>query len=85
MSTTLFLILALVVIVGGLLARARVRRSAKGSLTILGDDLLRSILEEEEELRAFDEDEPLDEDVIREAEDEFWAEGQWTDADDWRD
>jgi hypothetical protein len=84
MYGALFLLLTLIVVAGGFLARHRVRRTVRDRSTLAGDELLRSILGEEE-LRALDEDEPLDEDAIREAEDEFWAEDEWTDADDWRD
>lgn len=83
MSGTLFLILALVVFLSGLVARGRVRRAVKDRSAGVSDDLLRSILDEDE-LRALDDDEPLDEDAIRRAEEEFWEEDSWTDADDWR-
>lgn len=84
MYGALFLILTLIVVAAGFLARHRVHRTIKDRSTLAGDELLRSILSEDD-LLALDEDEPLDEDAIREAEEEFWAEDEWTDADDWRD
>ena len=80
---TLFLILAFVVLLAGLLARRRVRRAVEGRSPVVSDDLLRSILDHEA-LHTPNDGEPLDEDAIRQAEDEFWEEDQWTDADDWR-
>ena len=88
MSTTLFAILAAIVLAAGFAARRRVRRSRVGDRPIVGDDVLRSILDDDD-LRALEESDPLqaeelDEDEIRRAEDEFW-EGEWDqDPEDWR-
>lgn len=83
MSGALFLILTFVVVAGGYLARRRVHRAMRDRSILAGDELLRSILDEKE-LQALEDDEPLDEDAIREAEEEFWSEDEWTDSDDWR-
>ena len=83
MSGLLFLVLTIIVLLAGVLARRRIRRAANSRSSIVSDDLLGSILDEEE-LRALGEDEPLDEDEIRRAEDEFWSDENWTDTDDWR-
>jgi hypothetical protein len=82
-SGVLFLALTIIVVLAGFLARRRIRRATDRRSSIVSDELLRSILDEEE-LQALGEDEPLDEDEIHRAEDEFWAEENWTDPDDWR-
>jgi hypothetical protein len=74
MVTTLFLILAGIVLAGGLIARRRVRGAVGGDVPVVTDDVMRRILAEGSAGR--DEDEPLDEDEIREAEDRFWSE-EW--------
>jgi hypothetical protein len=81
MLGTLFLILAVFVILAALWSRSRVKRRLDGDEPITGDPLLREILSESD---AWDEDdEPLDEDRIREEEDRFWAE-EWDQPEDWR-
>ncbi len=77
MLGTLFVILAAVVLVGGLLSRRRVQRTVEGEDPVVTDELLRSLLQEGEE-----DPEPLDEDEIRKAEDEFWDE-PWDDPEEW--
>jgi hypothetical protein len=82
MSGVLFLVLAAVVLVAGWLVRRRVRRIRTGRGPIVSDELLRSILDDDA-LRELDDAEPLDEDEIRKAEDEFWDD-EWRDSDEWR-
>lgn len=80
MGGLILLALAAVAAVAGYLSRRRIRRVLKGDEPIVTDAVLRSILEEGE-IDASD-DEPLDEDAIREAEDEFWQE-DWDDPEPW--
>lgn len=80
MGGLVFLALAALVIVGGFLGRKRIRDVVGGGEPIVTDEVLRAILEEGE-LEAPDE-EPLDEDAIRDAEDEFWGE-EWDDPEPW--
>lgn len=63
------LLMALLAVAGGLLARRKLRAGRRKS--VLSDDMVRRI-EEEGRLRV-DVPEPLDLDEIREEEDEFWA------------
>jgi len=81
MSGTLLLILTLVFLLAGFRAFRRVRRVVDDSSPVVGDDLLGSILDEDQ-LQALDDEEPLDEDAIRRAEDEFWEEDAWA-REDW--
>lgn len=81
MLGTLFLILAVVVVVAAMVARRRVGRVVDGERPITGDPLLREILSEGDGWA--EEDEPLDEDRIREEEDRFWSE-EWDRPEDWR-
>jgi hypothetical protein len=74
MVTTLFLVLAGIVLAGGLIARRRVRGAVKGDVPVVTDDVMRRILEEG--AAGGEGHEPLDEDEIREAEDRFWDE-EW--------
>jgi len=74
MLGTLFIILAAIVLAGGLLSRRRVRDTVEGDVPLVTDEVMRRILEEGH--LDPDEDEPLDEDRIREAEDRFWDE-EW--------
>lgn len=81
MLGTLFLIMAVFVVLAAVWSRRRVRRRLDGDEPITGDPLLREILSERD---AWEEDEePLDEDRIREEEDRFWAE-EWDPPEDWR-
>lgn len=80
MLATFFIVLAAIVIAGGLLARRRLDRVARGEEPVVTDDVVRRILREGE-LPA-DELEPLDEDAIREEEDRFWAE-EWDEPEEW--
>lgn len=81
MLGTLFFLLAALVIVGGLLFRGRLRKSVDGRDPMTDDPLLREILSESGARGP--EAEPLDEDAIREAEDEFWSQ-EWDEPEDWR-
>ena len=74
MLGTLFIILAAIVLAGGLLSRRRIRDTVEGDVPLVTDEVLRRILEEG--AVSPDDDEPLDEDRIREAEDRFWDE-EW--------
>ena len=81
MLGTLFFFMAALVVVGGLLFRGRLRRRVDGRDPMTDDPLLREILGQG---GAQGPDEPpLDEDAIREAEDEFWSQ-EWDQPEDWR-
>jgi hypothetical protein len=69
---SLFLVLAGVVVIAGALARQRVRRTVEGKRPVVSDEVLRRILEEG--AVSPEEEEPLDEDAARDAEDRFWDE-----------
>lgn len=69
---SLFLVLAVVVVLAGVLSRRRVRRTVEGDQPVVSDEVLRRILEEG--ALESEEEEPLDEESIREAEDRFWDE-----------
>ncbi len=76
-----FLIAAVIALLFGLAQRRRIRRAASGKEPIVTDEVLRRVLEEGTvDLR--EEDEPLDEDRIRKAEEEFWSR-DWEDPDPW--
>lgn len=75
---SLFLILAGVVVVAGVLARKKVRQTMEGERPVVSDEVLRRILEEGSVVP--EEEEPLDEDAAREAEDRFWDE-TWDEPD----
>lgn len=81
MLGTFFIILAAIVLLGGIIRRRRVQHTVQSGRPIVGDELLRSILRDSEE--NHEDEEPLDEDEIRAAEDEFWEEN-WDDPDAWR-
>jgi hypothetical protein len=82
MLGSLFLLLAIVVMVGALVMRKRVHRTVQGERPITGDDpVLEEILSGGEGWR--EDDEPLDEEHIRDEEDRFW-EQEWEDPEDWR-
>lgn len=65
----LFIGMALIVVVGGLLARGRIERARRQAG--LDDEMIQRI-ERAGELE-FDPAEPLDHEEIRQEEDEFWA------------
>ncbi len=69
----LFLLFTLIVLVGGVVAMGRRKR---------GYDDPRALEEEPWRASLEEEDEPLDEDAAREAEDAFWAEEGWDEAED---
>jgi hypothetical protein len=79
---TLFLLLAVVVVVGGLLMRSRFQRSVEGRDPMTDDPVLKEILARGD-APPLEEDEPLDEEAAREAEDRFWEE-EWDRPEDWR-
>ncbi|TVR62978.1 MAG: hypothetical protein EA422_10430 [Gemmatimonadales bacterium] len=81
MLGTLFFLLAALVVVGGLLFRGRLRRRLDGRDPMTDDPLLRQILADSGAQRP--EDAPLDEEAIREAEEEFWDQ-EWDQPEDWR-
>jgi len=68
----LFLVLAATVVLAGVLSRRRVGRTVEGDRPVVSDEVLRKILEEGSV--ESEEEEPLDEESIREAEDRFWDE-----------
>ena len=74
-------IAAALVILAGLAARRKTRRAVIGEAPVVTDEVLRRVLEEGS-VDVTETDEPLDEDQIREAEDEFWT-SEWDDAEPW--
>ena len=74
-------IAAALVILAGLTARRKIRRAVTGEAPVVTDEVLRRVLEEGS-VDVTETDEPLDEDQIREAEDEFWT-SEWDDAEPW--
>lgn len=74
-------IAAALVILAGLAARRKIRRAVIGEAPVVTDEVLRRVLEEGS-VDVTETDEPLDEDQIREAEDEFWT-SEWDDAEPW--
>lgn len=75
---SLFLVLAGVVVIAGALARRRVRHTVEGERPVVSDEVLRRILEGGAVEPG--EEEPLDEDAARDAEDRFWDE-TWDEPD----
>ncbi len=82
MLSTVFFLMAVVVILGALLVRSRVRRRLEGRDPMTDDPVLRDILAQSD-TGPEEEGEPLDEEEIREAEDQFW-EQEWDQPEDWR-
>jgi hypothetical protein len=79
---SLFLLMALVVLVGALLMRGRTRDAIRGGPTATDDPLLRELLGEA--ASGYDEgSDPLDEERARAEEDRFWDEG-WDEPEEWR-
>ncbi len=74
------LLLAIVALTVGLLNRWRIRRVRAGHEPVVTDELLRRVLEEGSV--EVESDEPLDEEQIRRAEDEFWS-SEWDEAEPW--
>jgi hypothetical protein len=70
----LFLLLSLVVLVGGMVAMGRRRRAETSEARLQEEPWAASLRDDED-------DEPLDEDEIRAAEDAFWEEG-WDEPED---
>jgi hypothetical protein len=71
--TKLFLFMALLVLLSGILARLRTREAVrKENLPLLDDEALRTILEEGVLRVEEDEDEPLDPEEIEREEERFW-------------
>jgi uncharacterized membrane protein len=75
----LFALLAAVVLAGGLAARRRMQETREGKRPVVTDEVLRRIMEKGE----IEEEDPLDEDEIREAEERFWDESRWEDPDEY--
>ncbi|MEZ4424466.1 MAG: hypothetical protein R3E98_13740 [Gemmatimonadota bacterium] len=75
--------LVLSVVLLMLLAAAFLRLRARGTASGAGldDDHIRRIVEHG--TLAFEEDEPLDESEIERAEDAFWDEERWDEAEEW--
>lgn len=72
---------AVVALIGGVVARVRVARTVSDNEPLVTDEVLRSLLEAGQ-VEVTDVDEPLDEEEIRRAEDEFWS-SEWEDAEPW--
>lgn len=68
----LFVVLAAVGVMAGVLARRRVRQMVERDRLVVSDETLSQILQDGSV--EFEEEEPLDEEAIREAEDRFWDE-----------
>ncbi len=79
MITYLFVALAVLVLVTGLLVRRRVREEVDDAPPALDDGSVRRILEEGR-LETDEDDEPLDLDEIRREEERFWDE-TWDEPD----
>jgi len=82
MLSTVFFLMAVVVILGALLVRSRVHRRLEGRDPMTDDPVLRDILAQSD-TGPEEEGDPLDEEEIREAEDRFW-EQEWDQPGDWR-
>lgn len=80
--STVFFVMAVVVILGALLVRSRVRRRLEGRDPMTDDPVLRDILAQSD-TGPEEGGDPLDEEEIREAEDRFW-EQEWDQPEDWR-
>ena len=72
---------AVVALIAGVAARARVARMLSDNEPVVTDEVLRALLEDGE-VEVTDVDEPLDEEEIRRAEDEFWS-SEWEDVEPW--
>lgn len=72
---------AVVALIAGVLARARVARTVSDNDPVVTDEVLRALFEEGR-VEVADVDEPLDEEEIRRAEDEFWS-SEWEDVEPW--
>ncbi len=83
MLSSVFFLMAVVVILGAILARSRVRRRLDSHDPMTDDPVLREILAESDTWPEEEEADPLDEEEIREAEDRFW-EQEWDRPEDWR-
>ena len=86
MGIPVIAVVSAAVLVVGYFARRRIQDAIQGRTPVVTDDVLRTILSEGA-LEALDEadDEPLDDDAIRAAEDEFWDEGWSEESEEWRD
>lgn len=72
-------------LVVGYLARRRIRSAIRGRTPVVTDEVLKTILSEGAlEALGDGDEEPLDDDAIRAAEDEFWAEDWGDDPEGWR-
>lgn len=83
MGIPVIAVLSVCALVVGYIARRRIRDRIRRRTPVVTDDVLRTILSEGA-LEAIDgDDEPLDEDAIRAAEDEFWGD-EWDEPEAWR-
>jgi hypothetical protein len=82
LTGTLFVFMAAIVVIAGLLGRRRVKSAVDGERPVTGDSRPWEISEEDWKTGDSDDD-PLDEDEIRSAEDEFW-ESDWDPPEEWR-
>lgn len=78
MGIPVIAVLSACALVVGYLARRRIRDAIRGTGPIVTDEVLRRILSEGAIEDLDGEDEPLDDDAIRAAEEEFW-EDEWGD------
>ena len=79
---SLFLLMALVVFVGGLLMRGRIRDTIRRGKSATDDPLLHELLGGAD--RGHDDrSAPLDEELAREEEERFWNES-WDEPEEWR-
>lgn len=78
----IFAVLSVVVLLGWVERRRRIRRTIRGDRPLVGDDQLRQIMRD----GRVEVDDPgeLDEEEIRRAEDRFWDESAWDDPEEFR-
>jgi hypothetical protein len=82
MLGVLFAVLSIVVLLGWIVRRREIRETVEGERPMVTDEVLRRILSEGE--LEVPEEEPLDEEEIRDAEDEFWDQTGWDDPEEFR-
>jgi hypothetical protein len=84
MTSAILIGLAALVVFAGWQVRRRTQRTLRGDEPVVTDEVLRRILREGSvsgDDPAGPDDEPLDEDEIRKAEDRFWEESEWDEPD----
>ena len=74
-------VIAVAVVIAGALTRRTILRTVRGEEPIITDEVLRRVLEEGS-VEHPDSEDSLDEEQIRQAEDEFWSES-WDDPEPW--